>query len=302
MMPPPTTTTRARWGRTGSDMRAAASHHPVSAARSRAPLALALLVALAAGACRPRAEAPTPPPPRAPPAAPAAEDVGPRRPAIALGFDRAKRVAAREVYADHRVEAYCGCTFTELGDIDPTACGYVPRGRSSRTRRMEWEHVVPAKRLGGHLACWRGETDGCKTAGKKGRECCSRSAATGGDPLFHAMEGDLHNLVPAVGELNGDRSDRPYGTVEGEPRDYGRCDFEIDRAAGRGGVAEPPDAIRGDVARVWLYAVDVWGLTVTPVETSLLEQWSEADPVDAWERERDRRIEHAQGNRNHRVH
>ncbi len=161
--------------------------------------------------------------------------------------------------------------------------------------------MVPAKRLGGHLACWQGETDGCRAASKRGRECCSRSASKGGDPLFHAMEGDLHNLVPAVGELNGDRSDRPYGEVDGEPRDYGLCDFEIDRAAGRGGSAEPPDALRGDVARIWLYAVDVWGLAVTPEEQATFQSWSADDVVDAWERERDRRIERAQGNRNHMI-
>lgn len=35
------------------------------------------------------------------------------------------------------------------------------------------------------------------------------------------MEADLHNLTPAVGELNGDRSNLPYGIVKGEPREYG---------------------------------------------------------------------------------
>lgn len=276
----------------------ASNGRPAGAARRA--IASYLLLVLVAVACGRRADPSTP----AQPPVLATNELGvqaPRRPPVALGFAQAKRVAQRDVYADHRFEAYCGCTFTEEGDIDVAACGYEPRGRSARTRRMEWEHVVPAKRLGGHLACWQGETEGCKDAGKKGRECCSRSAAKGGDPLFHAMEGDLHNLVPAVGELNGDRSDRPYGLVDGEPRDYGRCDFEIDRAAGRAGPAEPPDALRGDVARIWLYAIDVWGVPVSPEEERLFRAWSEADPVDAWELERDRRIERAQGNGNHLV-
>lgn len=115
------------------------------------------------------------------------------------------------------------------------------------------------------------------------------------------MEGDLHNLLPAVGELNADRSDRPYGEVAGEPREYGACDFEVDRGAGRGGVTEPPAAVRGDVARIWLYAVDVWGLVLTPEEATTFRAWSAEDPVDSWELERDRRIEAAQGNRNHHV-
>lgn len=225
---------------------------------------------------------------------------GPRRPTVSLGFARAKTIA-RDLHRDHRVEAYCACGFDEAGAIDAGRCGYQPRRTSERSRRIEWEHVVPARRLGEHLACWRGETEGCQAARKRGRACCSRSIERGGDPLFHAMEGDLHNLLPAIGELNADRSDRPYGEVAGEARDYGTCDFEVDRAAGRGGPTEPPDAVRGDVARIWLYAVDVWGLVLTPEEAGTFRAWSAADPVDAWEQERDRRIEAAQGNRNHHV-
>ncbi len=41
------------------------------------------------------------------------------------------------------------------------------------------------------------------------------------------MEAVLHNLAPSVGELNGDRSNHPYGIVEDEPREYGACDFEV---------------------------------------------------------------------------
>ncbi len=30
------------------------------------------------------------------------------------------------------------------------------------------------------------------------------------------MEADLHNLVPAVGEINGDRSNYRFGMISGE--------------------------------------------------------------------------------------
>lgn len=65
------------------------------------------------------------------------------------------------------------------------------------------------------------------------------------------------NRAPAVGELNGDRSNKRYGIVPDERRDYGACDFEI---GGNPKVTEPRDEVRGDAARLYMYpiiAVDV---------------------------------------------
>lgn len=111
------------------------------------------------------------------------------------------------------------------------------------------------------------------------------------------MEGDMHNLVPAVGELNGDRSDRPYGIVAGEPREYGACDFEIEHAGGDG-PTEPAESVRGDVARAWLYMSAEWGMELTDAERELLERWHLDDPADDWEILRDHRIQAVQGNAN----
>jgi deoxyribonuclease-1 len=213
---------------------------------------------------------------------------------VHLTFSTAKRRLEREVYFDHRVDIYCGCAYDEDDHVDAGSCGVEARSNEERASRIEWEHMVPAARFGRDRACWRGET--CD--GHRGRECCSRSPASGGDEEFRAMEGDLFNLAPAVGELNGDRSDRPYGLVDDEPREYGACDFEIDRAAGRDGAAEPMENIRGDVARAWLYMSAEWGMELTADERELLEAWHEADPPDEWERVRDERIEAVQGNRN----
>ncbi|MDO6469820.1 endonuclease [Neptunomonas phycophila] len=51
------------------------------------------------------------------------------------------------------------------------------------------------------------------------------------------MVTDLHNLVPSVGELNGDRSNFRFGMIPNEPRAYGQCDFEVNFKNRR---AEPP--------------------------------------------------------------
>jgi endonuclease I len=113
---------------------------------------------------------------------------------------------------------------------------------------LEWEHVVSAYYLGRTRVCWtKGDKQCVNSKGKpfKGRECCARV-----DNTFKRMEADLHNLAPAMGELNGDRSNQPFCLVKGEPRQYGACDFEI---GGKPRVTEPREDVRGDADRIWLY-------------------------------------------------
>jgi deoxyribonuclease-1 len=104
------------------------------------------------------------------------------------------------------------------------------------------------------------------------------------------MEAELHNLVPSVGELNADRSSLPYGDVPGEPRAYGDCDFEV-----ADGMVEPASGVRGDLARIYL-AMDLWyDIGLTSEERAQFEAWSEADPPDMWEDERNERIQAVEG-------
>jgi deoxyribonuclease-1 len=221
------------------------------------------------------------------PSGPPPEAVRPTPPASYLA---AKRIAEQRIYPDHRITLYCGYGFTEDKEILPDACGYEPRNDNVRARRMEWEHVVPASRLGGDRVCWQERErfpervldDGSR---RSGRECCRRV-----DPEFRAMEAEIHNLVPSVGELNADRSNLPYGDVPGEPRAYGDCDFEV-----ADGVVEPAIGLRGDLARIYL-AMDLW-YDIGPAreERAQFEAWSKADPPDLWEVERDARIGAVEG-------
>jgi len=109
------------------------------------------------------------------------------------------------------------------------------------------------------------------------------------------MEADLHNLVPAIGEVNGDRSNFRFAMIEGEPRVYGQCDFEVDFKERK---AEPRDAIRGDIARTYFYMADRYKLTISKQQRQLFNAWHRTDPVDVWETERNKRIGDIQGNLN----
>ena len=124
----------------------------------------------------------------------------------------------------------------------------------------------------------------------KGRNCARKVA-----PKFRYMESDLYNLVPAVGEINGLRSNYSFAMIPGEKRQFGNCDMEIE-----GRKAEPPSEKRGDIARTYFYmdwAYPGHGI-ISKKNRKLFKAWNKGDPVDEWECERSRRIEGIQGNEN----
>lgn len=218
------------------------------------------------------------------------EDIASLDPPSALGarqadfsFSQAKYQLARTIYKDYNIAFYSGCRFKAAGKQlvpDWASCGYKPRKNPARAKRIEWEHVVPAWVFGHQLQCWQ----------KGGRAACRNQ------PQFRQMEADMHNLVPAIGEINGDRSNLPYGMVSGEERAYGaKVNMEIDF---QGRTAEPPDTVYGDVARIHFYMRDRYQLTLSDQQSQLLVAWNNLDPVDAWEQKRNTLIQQVQGNDN----
>lgn len=184
---------------------------------------------------------------------------------------------------------YCGCDYTYTGKkLIPVAesCGYKPRipvtkkgNPNARATRIEWEHVMPAYWFGHQRQCWQ---DG-------GRKACKK------DPAFKKIEADLHNLVPAIGELNGDRSNYRFSMLEGEPRKYGKCDFEVNFKSKK---AEPAPEVRGDIARIYFYMANKYKLKLSKQQKKLFQAWDKSDPVSAYELERNHRIKKVQGNGN----
>jgi deoxyribonuclease-1 len=207
-------------------------------------------------------------------------------------FAEAKR-RLRKIYQGHARTLYCGCRYQEDGKVDLGSCGYVPVRSDKRARRMEWEHVVPAEAFGRSFAAWR--EGHAKCVDRRGRAFRGRRCARKVSGEFRRMEADMYNLYPAIGELNGLRSNYSMAMIDGEQRTYGQCDVEI---AGR--KFEPRPEVRGDIARTYQYMHRVYpgrGV-VSDKNDKLFAAWAAADPVDAWECERARLIEQAQGNVN----
>ncbi|MDP5241110.1 endonuclease [Uliginosibacterium sp. 31-16] len=194
-------------------------------------------------------------------------------------FSSAKKVLP-SLYEGMGEEFYCGCRYTGKA-VDLQSCGFIPRKNANRASRIEWEHIVPAAHMGSQRQCWQ----------KGGRKGCS-----GKDPLFDMMEGDLNNLVPAVGEVNGDRSDMSYGIWTTHPQPvYGRCQSLPDFKAKR---FQPRPEVRGRAARISLYMHTRYRLAVSNQDRKLWCAWAKAYPVDQWEQVRNRRVIQWQGEGN----
>lgn len=195
-------------------------------------------------------------------------------------FNAAKRIAVQQIYHDQDETFYCGCQFSFEDGPDLEGCGYEIRKQPARAARIEWEHVMPAYDFGRQRQCWQ---DG-------GRDNCRRT-----DPVFRMAEADLHNLVPVIGEVNGDRSNMRFAMVNSPAHEYGACDAAVsfeERAF------QPPANRRGDIARTYWYMRDTYGIQISRQQQQLFTAWAAQDPVDDWELERNRRIVAIQGNGN----
>ena len=202
-------------------------------------------------------------------------------------FDHAKR-ELRKLFGKGE-DFYCSChyDFDQKPQVNPQACGLNLKG--DRARRIEWEHVVPASAFGRKFAEWKkGDAQCGNGKKKKGRECARIASAE-----FRQMEGDMYNLVPAVGELNRLRGDKVYAEIPGEMREFGKCDFET-----LGQKTEPRDEIRGDIARIYFYMDARYpGFEIINTDNkSMMERWHLADPMDEAERRRIAKIAAIQGN------
>ena len=109
------------------------------------------------------------------------------------------------------------------------------------------------------------------------------------------MESDLHNLVPAIGEVNGDRSNYRFSQWNAKPEQYGRCAMVVDFKSRK---VEPPSYTRGRIARTYLYMQGTYGLKIAKSQLKLFKAWDKTYPVDTIECKRDEAIARTQGNHN----
>ncbi|MEQ1918767.1 MAG: endonuclease [Elusimicrobiota bacterium] len=116
------------------------------------------------------------------------------------------------------------------------------------------------------------------------------------------MRSDLHHLMATFMHPNSVRGHMPFGIVTGN------ADYENKAGAKRGnGVFEPPDAVKGRVARGLLYFYSrykdsrMFGRTSVVFwnqQIEIMMKWNRQFPPDAFEARRNDLVEQWQGNRN----
>lgn len=213
-------------------------------------------------------------------------------------FMSAKKELYTKVYDRQGYTIYTGCHWYMKGNkkvVDLTSCGLqnaFPKKQMKRAMRVEAEHSQPASwflKKNGH---WRQCAIEAKQRHEKPREYCQDH-----DPEYRQAHNDLVNLFPSVGQINGDRSNKPYydevsggkvKTFRGQG-DHGKTIVITSR------VAVPPKSMRGDLARIAFYYRDKYGLKLNSRQEALYEKWANEDPVSQEEIDRDRRIRQVQG-------
>jgi deoxyribonuclease-1 len=193
-------------------------------------------------------------------------------------FSEAKKIGWR-LYAPQSTEFYCGCKYTD-NKVNLKGCGYVPRKSLARASRIEWEHIVPAWQIGHQLRCWQ----------NGGRQNCTRH-----DKRYQQAEADLHNLVPSIGEVNGDRNNFSFGWLPERQGQYGSCLTQVDFKARK---VMPRPTIRGMIARTYFYMSKRYNLRLSDQDRQLYQAWNKTYPVQLWERQRNQRVACVMGHGN----
>lgn len=170
-------------------------------------------------------------------------------------------------------ELYCRFKFDSAAAKQPT----------KQIKPLTVEHAYPADRI-------------AEAFGFKDRTC-GQSASAFTDPQCAAAVADLHNLWPANQSTNASRQDLRFTDLPGEasrtPLKIECPDFERTyRSAGIEDFVDPAPDARGDIARSLIYMSKAYGLPLDGAisDRELLLAWHAADPPDAEERERERRI------------
>lgn len=186
----------------------------------------------------------------------------------ARSFSSSKRILT-SIYQDNSYTFYYKAPYSgKVPDIK--SVGYSTTKYVKRSKRIEWEHIMPAYDFGRYLRCW----------GDGGRRICSKNVD------FKAMEGDMHNLVPAIGSVNAMRSNKKFVGVD-------RSDRMIIAK-----TVSPPNYVRGDIARVYLYMSQTYNVNLSSSQRKQMEAWDRMDPVDSWECTKNELVLREQGNRN----
>lgn len=184
-----------------------------------------------------------------------------------------------QIYQQQRQTFLCATPFSTNG---------LTRDEGAQIKAMP---VVLPKEYAKDLLCYR-EKICIDKNGKayKGLKCCETT-----DTLYQTMKKDLHNLVPEIASMIKKRGNKHFGQCEVQSDEIKECHLKLDK---KHKIIEPPEALRGMIARSYLYMAQTYPITLSTQDKALYLAWHQAFPPSAFEKERNERIKALQGNSN----
>jgi deoxyribonuclease-1 len=187
-----------------------------------------------------------------------------------ISFSKAKTLLSKKVYGNKGKTFYCGCSYQKKSVVGKS-CKITTKKYRKRQKRLEWEHVVPAHAFGQSFKEWRESKRFCPK-GKSPRKCAGKK-----NLLFKEMEGNLHNLVPAVGAINALRSNYSF-TELNLSKSENLCNRGFNLLNRK---VTPANDIKGDIARIYFYMANKYpgrGI-ISKKNQKMFDSWSNSDPV-----------------------
>lgn len=155
---------------------------------------------------------------------------------------------------------YCQALF------DP-AKGYAlacPQGWSKEDCAVEWDHIVPAALLAKTLPC--SQKNSCPwNPHQSYRKCCQETSVE-----FAFREANVVNLMPSLRKMNRAKSHFLPGIVLDKPFVRTVCGVKFDKKTQ---TFEPPDRLKGWIARIYLYMDELYDLPLSEHQRKLLRDW-----------------------------
>jgi len=176
---------------------------------------------------------------------------------------------------DYKVARLTGChyTYDTTSCMDKTIVDLSTCNVTEANQTIKWIQVVPDIFFGRHMACMNEKVCiNVFTKEKFGSPMCCRRINT----TYKQMEADLFNLIPVVSEVALKQGVRIFDDVKKPMFSIGNIMFDMD-------YMEPRDEVKGDVARVYLYMDERYGLDLSQQQQEVFKRWHKLDPVDAHE-------------------
>jgi deoxyribonuclease-1 len=125
-----------------------------------------------------------------------------------------------------------------------------------------WSYVIAPERLARGMNCWNeGRDKECRKVSEK----------------YRTMVEDLVNIVPLDSTI-AKKLSSGYGMLDIVRQDAAKPLLPISKKR------------KGDLARIYLYMIERYQLSITGSERRELEVWDREDPKDSWENIRDKRV------------